>query len=227
MRLRVMAWNVHGFRAGTGPIAAAVREEAPDVLLLNETGYLGFRLRSFARRAGMEGASGATLRWRIPNAVLVREPWRPVRGEVAVLPRRRRITRRGVVMGLIRSGGVRLWAAAVHLGLSAEQRAEHALYLLDLLDGRDPVILGGDLNEDPLGAAASRIADELHDAGSDDAEPTFPSREPRARIDYVFVAPGIRVERYWRGGARFRELSDHLPVVADLTVAGARRSAHA
>jgi endonuclease/exonuclease/phosphatase family metal-dependent hydrolase len=225
MRLRVMTWNVHGFRAGTKAIADAVRAEEPDVLLLNETGYLGFRLRRFARRAAMEGASGATLRWRIPNAVLVREPWRPVRGEVAVLPRRRRLIRRGIVMGLIRHGGLRLWAAAVHLGLSAEERAEHALVILDLLDGRQPVILGGDLNEDPLGRAASRFADELQDAGTG-GEPTFPAREPRARIDYVFVAPGISVDRVWHGAERLRSLSDHLPVLADVTVTAARRSAH-
>ena len=220
-----MAWNVHGFRAGTRTIAAAVREVGPDVLLLNETGYLGFRLRRFARRAGMEGASGATLRWRIPNAVLVREPWRPVRGEVAVLPRHRRLLRRGIVMGLIRNGGVRLWASAVHLGLSAEQRAEHALVILDLLDGRQPAILGGDLNEDPFGRAAGRLADELHDAGADGG-PTFPASDPSARIDYVFVSPEITVDEFRTGGESYRKLSDHLPVFADVTVIAARRAAH-
>jgi endonuclease/exonuclease/phosphatase family metal-dependent hydrolase len=225
MRVRVMVWNVHGFRAGTRTMADAVRAEEPDILLLNETGYLGFRLGRFARRAGMEGASGATLRWRIPNAVLARQPWRPVRGEVAVLPRRRRALRRGIVMGLVRHGGVRLWTAAVHLGLSAQQRAEHALVILDLLDGRHPVILGGDLNEDPFGRAAARLADELQDAGAG-GEPTFPASEPRARIDYIFVAPGIRVERVWHGNERLWPLSDHLPVLAELDLTAARRSAH-
>ena len=225
MRLRVMAWNVHGFKAGTGAVADAVRRERPDVLLLNETGYLGFRLRRFARRADMEGATGATLRWRIPNAVLVREPWRSIRGEVAVLPRQRSRTRRGVVMALIRHGGVRLWAAAVHLGLSAEEREDHALVVEALLTDREPLVLGGDLNEDPLGAAAATLGDRYRDAGLDEARPTFPSREPRSRIDYLFVSPGITVDAF-RTGEDLRDLSDHLPVIADLTIIAARRGAH-
>src|SRR5919106_1359461 len=148
MRLRVMTWNVHGFRAGTRPIAEAVRAEDPDLVILNETGYLGFRLRRFARRVDMEGSSGATLRWRIPNAVLVRRPWRVVRGEVAVFPRTGRTVRRGAVMGLIGRAGRRLWVVSVHLGLSAKERASHARVLTDLLATRDPAIVGGDLNED-------------------------------------------------------------------------------
>jgi endonuclease/exonuclease/phosphatase family metal-dependent hydrolase len=224
MQLRVMAWNVHGFAAGTRAIAEAVRRENPDVLLLNETGYLGFRLRRFARRAGMEGATGATLRWRIPNAVLVREPWRPVVGEVAVLPRSRR-TRRGVVMGLIGHGGVRLWAIAVHLGLSAEERREHALIMGRLFRDREPLVLGGDLNEDPLGGAATFLGDHYRDAGLAHAVPTFPARDPRSRIDYVFVSPGIALDAFRTGDERFGELSDHLPVIADLSIVAARRAA--
>src|SRR5918996_3007730 len=98
MRLRVMVWNVHGFRAGTRPIATAVTDAAPDLVLLNETCYLGFHLRRFVRKAGLEGVSGTGL-WRpIPNAVLGRRP----RGvgdarEIVFRPTRRTI-RRGVVL---------------------------------------------------------------------------------------------------------------------------------
>jgi endonuclease/exonuclease/phosphatase family metal-dependent hydrolase len=215
-----MAWNVHGFRAGTKAIADAVRRQEPDVLFLNETGYLGFRLRRFARRVRMEGATGATLRWRIPNAVLVREPWRSIRGEVAVLPRTGGRTRRGMVMSRIRRGPVRLWAVAVHLGLSAEERAEHAMVLSNLLEDREPLILGGDLNEDPLGRAATTLGDLYRDAGSNEGRATFPSSDPRSRIDYLFVSPGVSVERFWTTDSR--QLSDHLAVVADVTVTATR-----
>ena len=220
MRLRVMAWNVHGFRGGTREMAEAVRAEEPDVLLLNETGYLGFRLRRFARRLGMEGATGATLRWRIPNAVLVRTPWRSIAGQVAVLPRTRRTVRRGVVMAHLGRAGYRTWAVAVHLGLSPGEREEHAEIVLQLLEGRTPVILGGDLNEDQTGATARALARELGDAHRSSPAPTFPAREPRARIDVVFASRDVAVERAWRGGPRFAELSDHLPVVADLRLPG-------
>ncbi len=217
MQLRVMTWNVHGFRAGTKAIADAVRGEEPDVVILNETGYLGFRLRRFSRRLGMEGSTGATLRWRIPNAVVVRPPWRVVRGQVAVLPRKGRGLRRGAVMAQLGRTGQRVWVVSVHLGLVGKERIAHARVLTDLLAGRDPAIVGGDLNEDPSSGAATWIASRYWDAASPlDDGATFPARESRARIDYLFVSEGIRVERVWTGDKRYAQLSDHLPVLADL-----------
>lgn len=215
MRLRVMVWNVHGFRAGTKRIAAAVTDAAPDLVLLNETRYLGFHLRQFARRAGLEGASGTGV-WRpIPNAVLARRPWRVVDAGKIVFPRTRRTLRRGIVLTIVGRAGTRASAGAVHLGLSGEERAEHARALTDLLAGREPVLLGGDLNEAADEPAARWIADRYWDVARD-AGPTFPSWEPRARIDYLFVSGGVGVERAWVGGQRFAGLSDHLPVLADL-----------
>lgn len=217
MQLRVMTWNVHGFRAGTKQIADAVRGEDADVLILNETGYLGARLRRFSRRLGMEGSTGATLRWRIPNAVLARPPWRVVRGHVAVLPRAGRTLRRGAVLAQLGRTGQRLWVVGVHLGLSGQERVAHARVLTDLVSGRHPTVLGGDLNEDSTGGAAAWIASRFWDAASELPDgATFPAREPRARIDYLFVSEGIRVERVATGGERYAALSDHLPVLADL-----------
>src|SRR5919109_5084395 len=196
MRLRVMVWNVHGFRAGTKPIAAAVTDAGPDLVLLNETRYLGVHLRRFARHAGLEGASGTGL-WRpIPNAVLARRPWRVVDAGKVVFRRARRTIRRGVVLTVVGRAGTRATAGAVHLGLSSEERAEHARELTDLLAGREPVILGGDLNEAANEPAARWIGGRLWDAARD-AGRTFPSWEPRARIDYLFVSDGISVERAW------------------------------
>jgi endonuclease/exonuclease/phosphatase family metal-dependent hydrolase len=225
MQLRVMTWNVHGFRAGTKPIAEAVRAEAPDVIILNETGYLGFRLRRFARRVGMEGSSGATLRWRIPNAVLVKPPWRVVRGQVAVFPRTGRALRRGAVLAQLGRTGQRVWVVGVHLGLSGPERLRHVRTLTDLLAGRDPAILGGDLNEDASGEAATWISGRYWDVASEVSDgATFPAREPRARIDYLFVSEGIAVERAGNGGQeRYVSLSDHLPVLADLRLGEGER----
>ncbi|MGH2690890.1 MAG: endonuclease/exonuclease/phosphatase family protein, partial [Actinomycetota bacterium] len=196
MRLRVMAWNVHGFRVGTKVAAEAVREHEPDLVMVNETGYLGFRLRRFARRLDMEGSTGATLRWRIPNAVLARRPWRLIRGQVAVLPRAGRTVRRGAVLAQMGRSGFRLWVVAVHLGLSGQERAAHARVLTDLLAGRDPALVGGDLNEDETGPASRWIASRYWDVAADAPDAaTVPSKEPRARIDYLFVSEGIKLER--------------------------------
>jgi endonuclease/exonuclease/phosphatase family metal-dependent hydrolase len=219
MRLRVMVWNVHGFRAGTKPIAAAVTDARPDILLLNETRYLGIHLRRFARRVGLEGASGTGL-WRpLPNAVLARRPWRVVDAGKIVFRRTRRTIRRGIVLTLVGRAGTRATAGSVHLGLSGEERVEHARELTDLLAGREPVLLGGDLNEAGNEPAAGWIAARYWDVARE-AGRTFPSWEPRARIDYLFVSEGVRIERAWVGGGRFAGLSDHLPVLADLELVG-------
>jgi endonuclease/exonuclease/phosphatase family metal-dependent hydrolase len=220
--LRVATYNVHGFRAGSREIAEALAAESPDILLLNETRYLGFRLRRFAKRMGMQVASGTGLfrRLRIPNAVLAQPPWRVVRHEVVPLPRRGRTVRRGVVLAVLGRAGFRLVVASVHLGLAEGERLEHARLVTDLLAGRrEPIVLGGDLNEEADGRAVSWIAarfwDALQVAGEGQA-PSFPGFDPRVRIDYLFISEGLAVSRAWVGGEGFGAISDHRPVFADL-----------
>jgi endonuclease/exonuclease/phosphatase family metal-dependent hydrolase len=216
--LRVMAWNVHGFRAGTPRVAEVIAEQGPDVAFLNEAGYLGFRVHRLARRVGMGVAAGGGLRHRIPNAVLVRPPWRVVEQRIEVLPRSGSELRRGAVVATIGRAGRRPVAVAVHLGLSERERARHAEVLTDLLTGRhEPVILGGDLNESPDGPAASWIGERYWDVFANLAETdglTFPSADPRARIDYLFVSSGLEIERAWVAGEP--DASDHLAVLADV-----------
>jgi endonuclease/exonuclease/phosphatase family metal-dependent hydrolase len=218
MRLRVVVWNVHGFRAGTRPIEDAIRTFDADLLILNETRYLGFRLRRLAGRLGMARADGTGFFRPIPNAVLVRPPWRIVEAEKVVFPRTRRTIRRGTVLATVGRAGRRLLVAAVHLGLSGPERAEHARVLTDLVVGRGAVILGGDLNEGPDGPAASWIAERYWDACAPGCGATFPSAAPRARIDYLFVSEGVAAKGVTIGTPEWAPLSDHLPVLAEVEV---------
>lgn len=220
MRLRVLVWNVRGLRAGVGAVAAIVEAEKPDVLLLTEVGRTGVRLRRLARRLGMGVASGLRL-WRrgVPNAVLARPPWRIVSEGLVVLPRAGGSHRRGVVPAVLGRSGRRLTAAAVHLGLSGTERLAHVRLIAERIPAlRRPVLLGGDLNEQPGEPAAAWLAERLWDAfaaAGDGPGETFPSEAPRARIDYLFVTEGVSVigARVVAGSG---EASDHLPVVADL-----------
>jgi endonuclease/exonuclease/phosphatase family metal-dependent hydrolase len=221
--LRVMAWNLRGLRAGAATVAAVMEEEAPDLALLNEVGRTGWRLRGLVRRAGMDAVTDVRLLRRgITNAVLVRPPWRVVEHVTVPFSHRPGTIPRGMVTAVVGRSGYRLTAAAVHLGLSDPERADHARELTDLLPSlRHPVILGGDLNEPPEGGAATWISERLWDAyaqGGEGPGETYPAGVPTARIDYVFVSEGVRVDRAWVRRDPGEEASDHLPVLAELAL---------
>jgi endonuclease/exonuclease/phosphatase family metal-dependent hydrolase len=167
--------------------------------------------------------SGLRLFRPVTNAILVRPPWRIVENRNLEFSRTNRRQRRGVVTARIGTAGFRLTAASVHLGLSDPERVRHANELTDFLAGLPgPQVLGGDLNEGPERPGASWIRERLWDAFAASGEgpgETFPSREPRARIDYIFVSEGIRVERAWVGNdPAMVEASDHRPVFADVVL---------
>jgi endonuclease/exonuclease/phosphatase family metal-dependent hydrolase len=215
-----MAWNVHGFRAGWRRVAEVAEAEAPDVLLLNEAGYVGWRVRRLARRLGMELVAGARLRGhRVPNAVLARSPWRIVSTRRTRLPRTTRTIPRGMVVAEVGRAGRRLTVVAVHLGLVDAERGEHVRVLTDSLAASPhPVVIGGDLNEGPEGPAARWLAERYWDAFATAGEGdgfTFPASDPRARIDFVFVSEGVVVRSAGLSPASSRA-SDHLAVVAVL-----------
>jgi hypothetical protein len=79
MRVRVVVYNVRGFRDGSERVLRLVGHFRPDVLLLNETGGR-WRLRRFAKALGMDLAADpwSPFRRRVKDAVLVRPPWRIV-----------------------------------------------------------------------------------------------------------------------------------------------------
>jgi endonuclease/exonuclease/phosphatase family metal-dependent hydrolase len=134
---------------------------------------------------------------------------------------------RGALVARLESDGLRLLAAATHLGLHPGERLRHVRELVGLLARPDgEVVLGGDLNETPERRAAGLLAERFVDAwvaAGDGAGETFPAPDPTARIDYVFVSGGIEVERARvASDDEARRASDHRPLVAELTVSERR-----
>ncbi len=127
-----------------------------------------------------------------------------------------------VLVSVAPLAGPDLWVACLHLGLTPAERARHVQLIAELLRGRAPLALAGDLNEPPGGDSWTGLSALARDP-EPDAEPTFPSWQPRRRIDAVLVSPQVRVLEYdrWRPAERDLELaSDHRPVLAVLEFGG-------
>jgi len=222
MRVRVVTYNVRGFRDGLDRVSGVVAHLAPDVLLLQESGPRR-GLRRLGATAGMEvaGDPWSPFRRRVKNAVLVRPPWRIVRHSLHRFADSVRFYPRGALIAQVGRSGRRLWIASVHLGLRREEQLRHVRELTDLCAGLagGPIVIGGDLNSTPDRPTVRWLAERYRDAwteAGDGAGPTIPAADPTARIDYVFASAGISVEGATVGDAP--DASDHLPVGADLVI---------
>jgi endonuclease/exonuclease/phosphatase family metal-dependent hydrolase len=209
--MRVLAYNLHSCRAGVETVAGVITRAAPDVAALNEVRR--FQAREIGRIAGLHVTFGTTLRWRrFGNALLTKERPTEVRSALFSIASREP---RGMVRVSLPGG---LVVAAVHLGLEADERVAQAGELVAALASAQHVVVAGDVNERPGGLAleiiTSRFRDAFAEAGSGSGL-TFPAPDPRARIDYLFVSDGIRVES---ASVLPDVASDHLAVVADLTI---------
>jgi endonuclease/exonuclease/phosphatase family metal-dependent hydrolase len=223
VRVRVLCYNVHGFRSGIEPLATVVESDEPDVVLVQEYGF-HLPLRRFARRLGMRLVSRHRLLRPVQrNAVLVGEGWRVTGAEQRDLsgepPRRRR----GFMVADLRRMGAPFSVVSVHLGLGGERQAlVHARELTDFVAGLNrPVVLGGDFNQLPESSAVRWVAERLFDSfpGDQRADLTFPARDPTARIDFLFVNDRAKVQKAWIGsGPDVAVASDHRPIVADLEI---------
>jgi endonuclease/exonuclease/phosphatase family metal-dependent hydrolase len=105
----------------------------------------------------------------------------------------------------------------VHLSLKFRHRQYQLRTLHDLVrQAPKPAIVAGDFN-------TFWGADELYlftrAAGLTSANrerlPSYPSRSPRAELDFVLVSAGIQVDRFRVPDVRF---SDHRPVICDFSL---------
>jgi endonuclease/exonuclease/phosphatase family metal-dependent hydrolase len=109
----------------------------------------------------------------------------------------------------------------LHLGLKSAERYRH---LKDIILPRvqavsGPAMLGGDFNARPESAEISLLQDYLQDSflvNSGEYQYTFPSDQPRHRIDFIFLNNQWQITEYKI--IPHTLASDHLPVVAKIQV---------
>lgn len=138
-----------------------------------------------------------------------------------------RIERRGMLYVRLALDGAPLHVINVHLGLNRYQRRAQVSRVAELIAERtrpgEPVLLGGDFNDWNLELDRVIIAElRLHNAFADLTQDptslrTWHAKRPLFNLDRIYVR-NLRATRASRlDGGNWQELSDHLPLMADLS----------
>lgn len=246
--VRIMTYNVHACHGTDGRISPRriariieVETPDPDIVALQEIDHGRRRSRTEDQSALIAQLLGMNFEF-CPTVTVDNEhyghalfsPW-PMevvkRARLPTAPGRSRSEPRAALWVRINVAGRRLNVVTTHLGLGWNEGLAQVRALLgeDWLGGipaDEPVVLCGDFNLSPGGAAYRLLTSRLRDAqlalkGHTPLR-TFSSIRPLLRIDHVMLSPhfevsGVSVPR----NELTRVASDHFPLVVDLRVLSA------
>ena len=242
---RAMTYNVHrcrGLDRAWSPqrIAEVIASCSPDVVALQEvdvgrarSGHVD-QAEEIARELGMDLQFFPTMRVmeeRYGDAILTRWPAKTVKAHALPGLGYPGLEPRGALWSSVMIGPTRVQVINTHLSFLGRERLMQVDALLgpqwiDHEDCRNPVILMGDLNATSRSRTYRRLALRLRDAYRLAPGPhgrlrkaTFPSRYPTLRLDYIMVGPLVEVLNVSTVRSPLARLaSDHLPVVAELSI---------
>ncbi len=231
--LRVMTYNIH---VGVGMdkkldlqrIADVINEQRPDLIGLQEVDRGVKRtegkdeIAELAKLTSMNYAFAHNLDYQGGQygvAILSRFPIGAI--DHRKYENKREAERRGMIRVEVDVGGRMIDFVTTHLDYQFEDgRVFEAQQLLEVLSAqKSPLIVVGDFNDEPTGAAYKLMLASFQDAWvrsrASGAGLSYPADKPAKRIDYIFtrVSDRIRVKKAWTVNTL---ASDHLPVVADL-----------
>lgn len=219
-RLRVASYNVRAGKDDRAALVEVIRTIAPDVLLLQEVPrhpISGHRIANFADAVGLTWFGGA--RHRMSTTLMTSLRLDVLAAHHGRLPGRRFDEPRGYALATVRLPGHRpVHAASVHLSLRASDRVRQAQAVLGAVAAQPPLVLGGDLNEEPSGPVWRCLTEQLVKVSAD--VPTYSAREPHKQIDAIFASAGLpgTLPALELDGSLLAAATDHLPVVVDLDV---------
>jgi endonuclease/exonuclease/phosphatase family metal-dependent hydrolase len=222
--LRVMSYNVHGRHYDRAALAAVVRGEKPDIVVVQE-GPRRFRWRAaaaaLARDWQMVHAAGGL--WSLGNLLITNLRVRVLDTWCTQYPLTPGRHMRGIVFARCEVAGERFTIAGSHLSPNPVERLSQAeLLRKQLSEVDDPLVFAGDLNDDAGDAAWRTVVEGLTDAataGFAEHVPTFSCADPSRRIDAIFVDPRCRVLTYRViDSPEVRRASDHFPLLAEIAL---------
>ena len=223
--IRLMTWNIHG-AVGRNPrfdlarVVELILRHAPDIVTLQE---IDSRRRSggdpFAilqQALGNHGIGAKTITTadgEYGQALFSRWPLQAT--EVRDISYQEREPRRAIRAEIQTPAGP-LCVIATHLGLSFGERKSQAAALLDLVrDSVTTTVVLGDFN-DWFWAGSVRAVLSRHFGGRTHFR-TFPATFPLLRLDRIYCRPRHALLQSFTD-ADARAISDHLPVIADISV---------
>jgi endonuclease/exonuclease/phosphatase family metal-dependent hydrolase len=222
-----MTWNING-ALGRNPrfdlkrVVDYVQRHAPDIVALQEVDSRRARDAGLANPfdvlRGALGTHGAhahaisTADGDYGQALISR--WPLIASSVHDLSYSEREPRRAISADIATPAGP-LHVIATHLGLSLRERSRQVQILLELLGGLDrPTVVMGDFNDWLWGGSVRRTLRRV--LPSCTPYRTFPAFLPLFHLDCIYLSSAIRLVRCSTDLAA-RSMSDHLPVIAELT----------
>ncbi|MCA0901016.1 endonuclease/exonuclease/phosphatase family protein [Microbulbifer agarilyticus] len=248
--LRVMTYNVHickGMDGKLSPerIARVIALYSPDIVALQEVDVRRKRTgdvdqaQQIAKLLAMDFHFQPAMHLedeRYGDAIMTHLPVRLIKKGILPGPPensrfRNSAEPRGALWMEIDFYGTPIQMFNTHLGLSKGERQRQVDALLgeDWLGNAEcrdkPRILVGDFNALPGAGEIKKVTEVLDDAQlkmpGHKPKGTFFSRLPKARIDYVFVEPGLHVNDIHVPRSELTRLaSDHLPLIVDIKIPG-------
>jgi endonuclease/exonuclease/phosphatase family metal-dependent hydrolase len=203
-------------------VSTVIRACEPDVVCVQEAPrFLRWRSKcaSLARESGLVVATGG--RTAAAMLLLVSLRVRVVEAHDVLLTRKRGLHQRGLALATLALGDSQFAIGSIHLDLDASERRRHVdEIVLRTSLSKAPVILAGDINETPDGAAWQALAARYRDAYAAAptlGEYTYSATNPVRRIDGIFVDPAITVVSSGVPDVpAIERASDHRPVLAVL-----------
>lgn len=221
--LRLLTYNIHGLRDDVEAVSRVIRSLAPDVVCIQEAPrFTRWRSKraAIARKAGLVVATADR-----PAGLMLMTSLRArvLSSHFTLLSKRPQLHQRAVCAAVVDVGGALWRIASVHLSLSDDERQAHLPELWSAVDfgGDTPLVVAGDVNEEPHGPVWTELSSRLVDAWAVNAAGdghTFNAVSPHKRIDGIFISPGVDVVecRAVTELPDVRVASDHLPVLAVL-----------
>ena len=164
--IRLLSYNLHGLRDDVDAISRVIRATAPDVVCIQEAPrFTRWRSKraAIARKAGLVVATAdrpAGLMLMTSLRVQVRST------HFTLLSKRPQLHQRAVCAAVVAVGGKQWRIASVHMSLSDEERQAHLPEVWSALEfgGDEPLVVAGDVNEEPGGPVWPGLSSRLVDA---------------------------------------------------------------